>query len=115
MVFIRYGTNTREKLARRFIERGHRAILSCVDTQQIDAAFCGRDFSCVNCSPIFRRRAIRAEKTANFTRAFMQARYLPNRFRLMRGERVLRDGRFQYVDLIETDVLAQTGAVRQAK
>jgi uncharacterized protein (TIGR00290 family) len=100
------------KLAHRFIGRGHRAILSCVDTQQLDAAFCGRDFdtsllaelppacdpcgengefhTCVHASPLF-------------------AESIP----LTRGERVLRDGRFQYVDLIETDV-PDNGA-RQAK
>jgi uncharacterized protein (TIGR00290 family) len=89
-------------LARYFIARGHRAILSCVDTDQLDAGFCGRDFddtlladlppscdpcgengefhTCVHASPLF-------------------AKPIP----LARGERVLRDGRFQYVDLIETD------------
>jgi len=89
-------------LAREFIARGHRAILSCVDTEQLDAAFCGRAFdgallrdlpascdpcgengefhTCVHAGPLF-------------------AAPIPLRL----GERVLRDGRFQYVDLIETD------------
>jgi uncharacterized protein (TIGR00290 family) len=88
--------------ARHFIARGHRAILSCVDTRQLVAEFCGRDFddallaelppscdpcgengefhTCVHAGPLF-------------------AKPIP----LARGERVLRDGRFQYVDLIETD------------
>ena len=101
------------KLARRFIERGHRAMLSCVDTQQLDAGFCGRDFdtrlladlppscdpcgengefhTCVHASPLF-------------------AESIP----LMRGERVLRDGRFHYIDLIETD-MPETDRVFQAK
>jgi diphthamide synthase (EF-2-diphthine--ammonia ligase) len=100
-VYPIWGENTAQ-LARRFIKRGHRAILSCVDTQQIDADFCGRDFdvalladlpptcdpcgengefhTCVHASPLF---------TASVP--------------LVRGERVLRDGRFQYVDLIESD------------
>jgi diphthamide synthase (EF-2-diphthine--ammonia ligase) len=78
----------------------YRTILCCVDTTQLDAAFCGRDYderlladlpadvdpcgengefhTCVHAGPIF-REAIALE----------------------RGERVLRDGRFQYVDLIE--------------
>jgi diphthamide synthase (EF-2-diphthine--ammonia ligase) len=31
-------------LARRFIAEGYRAIVCCVDTTQLDAAFCGREF-----------------------------------------------------------------------
>jgi uncharacterized protein (TIGR00290 family) len=98
--FPLWGEKTAQ-LARHFIERGYRAILSCVDTQQLDGAFCGRDFdaalladlpvdvdpcgengefhTCVHAGPIFGRTIA-----------------------LERGERVLRDERFQYVDLIET-------------
>jgi uncharacterized protein (TIGR00290 family) len=100
--FPLWGEDT-ARLARHFIERGYHAILSCVDTQQLDAAFCGRDFdaslladlpasvdpcgengefhTCVHAGPLFRSS-------------------IP----LERGEGVLRDGRFQYVDLIETDL-----------
>ncbi|HKE46747.1 MAG TPA: ATP-binding protein [Rhodanobacteraceae bacterium] len=99
--FPLWGEDT-ARLARHFIDRGYRAILSCVDTQQLDAAFCGRDFdaslladlpagvdpcgengefhTCVHAGPLFRAP-------------------IP----LERGERVLRDGRFQYVDLVEVD------------
>ena len=88
-------------LAHRFIDHGYRAILCCVDTQQLDAAFCGRDFdaslladlpsavdpcgengefhTCVHAGPLWRAPIA-----------------------LDRGERVLRDERFQYIDLIET-------------
>jgi uncharacterized protein (TIGR00290 family) len=96
-----WGEDT-ARLARRFIDRGYRAILSCVDTEQLDAAFCGRDFdrqlladlpagvdpcgengefhTCVHAGPLWRAPIA-----------------------LARGERVLREGRFQYVDLIEAD------------
>jgi uncharacterized protein (TIGR00290 family) len=99
-IYPLWGANT-TTLARHFIEQGHRAILSCVDTQQLDAEFCGRDFdtallaelpascdpcgengefhTCVHASPLFAAPIV-----------------------LARGERVLRDARFQYVDLIET-------------
>jgi diphthamide synthase (EF-2-diphthine--ammonia ligase) len=98
-LFPLWGEDT-ARLARYFIERGYRAILACVDTQQLDAAFCGRDFddalladlpagvdpcgengefhTCVHAGPIF-----------------------GDAIALERGERVLRDGRFQYVDLVE--------------
>jgi uncharacterized protein (TIGR00290 family) len=96
-----WGEDT-ARLARHFLARGHRAILSCVDTEQLDARFCGRDYdaallaelppscdpcgergefhTCVHASPLFRAP-------------------IP----LRRGARVLRDGRFQYIDLIEAD------------
>ncbi|GAA0711307.1 ATP-binding protein [Dokdonella soli] len=96
--FPLWGEDT-TRLARRFIADGHRAILCCVDTQQLDAAFCGREFdaellvdlppscdpcgengefhTCVYTSPLWREPLV-----------------------LARGERVLRDGRFQYVDLL---------------
>jgi uncharacterized protein (TIGR00290 family) len=85
-------------LARHFISRGYRAIITCVDTTQLDAGFAGREFddrllvdlpasvdpcgergefhTCVYAGPIFRAP-------------------IPVR----PGERVLRDGRFEYCDL----------------
>ena len=87
------------KLAREFIDRGFRALLTCVDTTQLDAAFAGREFdsalladlpptadpcgengefhTCVHAGPIFERALA-----------------------LRTGERVLRDGRFQYCDVL---------------
>jgi uncharacterized protein (TIGR00290 family) len=100
------------KLARRFIERGHRAILSCVNTQQLDAAFCGRDFDAslladlpLSCDP--------CGENGEFHTCVHASPLFAESIPLTRGERVLRDGRFQYVDLIETDV-PDNGA-RQAK
>ena len=87
------------QLAREFISQGFRAILTCVDTTQLGPEFVGREFdeellaelpesvdpcgergefhTCVYDGPIF-RRAIHLE----------------------RGERVRRDNRFEYCDLI---------------
>jgi len=87
------------RLARRFVGEGHRAVLCCVDTQQLDPAFCGRafdgtlldglpagvdpcgehgEFHTLSCGgPLFRA-------------------CLP----LRRGESVLRDGRFQFTDFL---------------
>ena len=99
-VYPLWGEDTAQ-LARHFIARGHRAILTCVDTQQLGAEFCARDYdmalladlpaacdpcgehgefhTCVHASPLFAAP-----------------------IRLARGQRVLREGRFQYIDLIET-------------
>ena len=48
--------------------RGYRAILSCVDTQQLDAAFCGRDFDAALLADL-PATSIRAARTASSTPA----------------------------------------------
>lgn len=92
-----WGESTAQ-LARDIAAR-YRAILCCVDTTQLAAEFCGREYderliaelpagvdpcgengefhTCVRAGPIFSAPIA-----------------------LERGERVLRDGRFQYVDLV---------------
>ena len=89
-------------LARHFIARGHRAILSCVDTQQLDAAFCGRAFDAAlladlpaSCDPCGER--------GEFHTCVHAGPLFAAPIPLRCGERVLREQRFQYVDLIETD------------
>ncbi|HJU08198.1 MAG TPA: ATP-binding protein, partial [Rhodanobacteraceae bacterium] len=42
-VFPLWGSDTRE-LSREFVAQGHRAVLTCVDTTQLDGAFSGRDY-----------------------------------------------------------------------
>ena len=86
-------------LARQFVADGFRAIVCCVDTQQLAPEWAGRDYdsefldtlphavdpcgergefhTCVYGGPIFRQPLA-----------------------LKRGQRVLRDGRFQYCDLL---------------
>ena len=34
-----------DKLARAFLSRGHRAVVSMIDLEQLDGAFCGREFN----------------------------------------------------------------------
>jgi uncharacterized protein (TIGR00290 family) len=97
-LFPLWGLDT-DQLAREFISQGFRAILTCVDTTQLGAEFAGREFdeqlladlpesvdpcgergefhTCVYDGPIFRRP-----------------------IHLERGERVHRDNRFEYCDLI---------------
>jgi len=97
-LFPLWGRDT-AALAAQFVARGFRAILTCVDTTQLGAEFAGRDFdaallaalpasvdpcgengefhTCVHAGPIFARPlALRA------------------------GERVLRDNRFEYCDVV---------------
>jgi uncharacterized protein (TIGR00290 family) len=97
-LFPLWGQDT-AALARHFVAAGYRAILTCVDTTQFDAEFAGREFdaelldqlpgtvdpcgergefhTCVYDGPIYRRPLA-----------------------LARGERVRRDERFEYCDLV---------------
>jgi uncharacterized protein (TIGR00290 family) len=96
-----WGEDTR-MLARRFIDRGYRAILSCVDTTQLAAAFCGREFDDSLLSDLPANVDPCGENGEFHTCAFAGPLW-PAPIPLVRGERVLRDARFQYVDLIEAD------------
>ena len=100
-VYPLWGEDT-ARLARTFIDSGHRAILSCVDTQQIDAAFCGRDFDSAlladlpaSCDP--------CGENGEFHTCLHDSPLFSAPIPLVRGERVLREQRFQYVDLLEAD------------
>jgi uncharacterized protein (TIGR00290 family) len=100
-VYPIWGEDT-AKLARHFIERGHRAILSCLDTQQLGAEFCGRDFDSglladlpASCDP--------CGENGEFHTCVHDSPLFAAPIPITRGERVLRDERFQYVDLIESD------------
>jgi uncharacterized protein (TIGR00290 family) len=96
-VFPIWGMET-AGVAKGFVEAGHRAILTCVDTAQLGPDFVGREFdlefladlpsavdpcgergefhTCVYAGPLFERP-----------------------LHLVRGERVRRDDRFEYCDL----------------
>jgi len=104
-LFPLWGSDTAQ-LGREFVKRGFRAILTCVDTTQLGAEYAGREFdsallaalpngvdpcgengefhTCVYAGPIF-------------------AQPLP----LRTGERVLRDGRFQYCDVMLDEPISE--------
>lgn len=99
-VYPLWGENT-ANLARTMIARGYRAVLTCVDTQQLDAAFCGREFDSTlldalptSCDP--------CGENGEFHTLVYAGPLWQRPIALTRGERVLRDGRFQYIDLIES-------------
>ncbi|MBS0571127.1 MAG: ATP-binding protein [Proteobacteria bacterium] len=94
-----WGADTAQ-LARQFIARGHRAILTCVDTQQLAANFCGRDYDAglladlpSACDP--------CGENGEFHTCVHASPLFSAPIALARGERLLRDARFQYVDLVE--------------
>jgi len=99
-LFPLWGEDT-AKLARYFVERGYRAILSCVDTAQLDGAFCGRDFDAALLAEL-PNSVDPCGENGEFHTCVHAGPIFDGAIALERGERVLRDGRFQYVDLIET-------------
>jgi uncharacterized protein (TIGR00290 family) len=105
-VFPLWGEDT-AKLARRFISEDHRALLCCVDIQQLDPAFCGRPYD----------RALLDSLPAGvdpcgehgeFHTLYYAGPLFNAPLHLRRGESTLRDGRFQYTDFL-LDTATGTG------
>jgi uncharacterized protein (TIGR00290 family) len=100
-VFPLWGEDT-ALLARHFVSEGHRARLCCVDTRQLDANFCGRDYdaSLLDSLPA-------GVDPCGERGEFHTLGYAGPLFRqpliLNRGESVLRDDRFQFTDFLLAD------------
>ena len=97
-VYPIWGLPTHE-LARTFIARGHRAILTCVDTTQLDASFAGRAYD----DELLRALPPSVDpcgENGEFHSCLLGGPLLGRSIRVARGEQVLRDGRFQYCDLV---------------
>ena len=97
-LFPLFGSDT-GALANEMIAGGLRATLCCADTQQLDAAFSGRDFDAslldalpASCDPCGENGEFHTLVHAGP----MFAAPLP----VARGETVLRDGRFAYTDFV---------------
>ncbi len=97
-LFPLFGRDT-AKLARDMLAGGLRAQVCCVDTQQLDAGFCGRAFDAdlldalpVSVDPCGERGEFHTCVSAGpmFARALA----------VIRGGTVLRDARFQYTDFL---------------
>ncbi len=97
-VFPMWGEDT-AALARRFISEGHCATLCCVDTQQLDAAFCGRSYdgALLDSLPA---GVDPCGEHGEFHTLIHAGPLFNTSLKLRRGESVLRDGRFQYTDFL---------------
>jgi len=92
-----WGRDTTE-LAHEFIDRGHRAILTCVDTTQLDATFAGREYNESLIADLPATADPCGEK-GEFHSCLVDGPLLREPIAVRLGERVLREGRFQYCDL----------------
>jgi uncharacterized protein (TIGR00290 family) len=97
-VFPLWGQDTAE-LARHFVRVGYRALLTCVDTTQLAAAFAGREFDRTLLAELPATVDPCGERGEFHTCVYagpLFARPLP----LVTGDRVRRDGRFEYCDVL---------------
>lgn len=100
-LFPLWGEDT-TRLAHHFIARGYRAILTCVDTQQLDAEFCGREFDAAFNTDL-PATIDPCGENGEFHTCVYAGPLWPQPLTLVRGERVRRDDRFEYIDLIDAD------------
>lgn len=91
-----FGADTAD-LARTMVDGGLRALLCCVDTEQLDAAFSGRAFDATlldelpsGCDP--------CGENGEFHTLVVDGPMFMQALQVRRGEQVLRDGRFMYTD-----------------
>jgi uncharacterized protein (TIGR00290 family) len=97
-VFPLWGEDT-TALARHFVRTGHRAILTCVDTTQLAPEFAGREFDDRMLAELPETVDPCGERGEFHTCVYAGPAFdrpLP----LIAGERVRRDGRFEYCDVL---------------
>lgn len=89
----------RPQLAREFVDSGFRAVLTCVDTEQLAGDFVGREFDHALLEELPPHADPCGENGEFHTFVYQGPPFLrPIDFR--RGERVLREERFMYCDLL---------------
>jgi uncharacterized protein (TIGR00290 family) len=98
-LFPLWGEDT-TRLAHHFITRGYRAILTCVDTQQLDAEFCGREFDAALIADL-PPTVDPCGENGEFHTCVYAGPLWRQPLALTCGERVRRDDRFEYIDLID--------------
>jgi uncharacterized protein (TIGR00290 family) len=93
-----FGSDTAE-LARAMLAGGLRAALCCVDTTQLDADFAGRDFDAALLRALPEGVDPCGER-GEFHTCVHAGPMFAAPLHLVRGETVLRDGRFAYTDFL---------------
>lgn len=94
--FPLFGADTAQ-LAREMLEGGLRADLCCVDTRQLDAGFAGRPFDAALLDDLPEGTDPCGEN-GEFHTCVSAGPMFARPLDLVRGETVLRDGRFAYTD-----------------
>lgn len=97
-VYPLWGARTRE-LSREFVANGHRAVLTCVDTTQLDGSFSGRDYDAALLDELPEAVDPCGERGEFHTLSHGGPLFTRD-LELQRGESVLREQRFQYSDFL---------------
>jgi uncharacterized protein (TIGR00290 family) len=97
-VFPVWGEDT-AALARHFVETGHRAILTCVDTTQLAPEFAGREFDAALLADLPETVDPCGER-GEFHTCVYAGPHFAHPLPLIAGERVRRDARFEYCDVL---------------
>ena len=97
-LFPLWGRNTAQ-LATEFVECGFRAILTCVDTTQLGAEFAGREFDAALLEAL-PASVDPCGENGEFHTCVHAGPIFPQPLALRAGERVLRDNRFAYCDVV---------------
>jgi uncharacterized protein (TIGR00290 family) len=97
-VFPLWGLDT-AALARRFVADGYRAILTCVDTTQLDPDFAGRQFDTALLDELPPGVDPCGER-GEFHTCVHAGPVLARPIAVVPGARVRRDGRFEYCDVL---------------
>ncbi|MBS0432827.1 MAG: ATP-binding protein [Proteobacteria bacterium] len=109
-VFPLWGEDT-QRLSREFIAGGHRAVLTCVDTTQLDGAFSGREYDAALLADLPQSVDPCGER-GEFHTLSCDGPLFAQTLRLRRGESVLREGRFRYTDFALDDRTIESCAPR---
>jgi uncharacterized protein (TIGR00290 family) len=96
-LFPLWGRDTAE-LAREFVERGFRAVLTCVDSRQLDGAFAGREFDARLLADL-PRSVDPCGENGEFHTFVHAGPILSHPVPARTGEVVCRDGRFHFCEL----------------
>lgn len=97
-VFPLWGRDT-AGLARGFVDTGYRAVLTCVDTTQLGAEFAGREFDSLLLGELPRGVDPCGER-GEFHTCVYEGPIFRQPLVLRTGERLRRDGRFEYCDVM---------------
>jgi uncharacterized protein (TIGR00290 family) len=89
-------------LAKKFIESGFKAIVTCVDSSQLDGRFCGRDYDDALLSDLPKNVDCCGEN-GEFHSFVHAGPVFRNEIPVKKGEIVLRDDRFYFCDVISGD------------
>jgi uncharacterized protein (TIGR00290 family) len=99
-VYPVWGEDT-TALARKFVRDGFKAVLTCVDTTQLDAKFAGREYDDAFLDELPAGVDPCGERGEFHTFAW-NGPHMRHPVSIIAGERVLRDDRFEYCDFLAT-------------